>query len=63
MNNVQERIDRYYHTAYDAIWAKHAAGKIDTDTALELTEKAHDRAWQRIERETGYRLARGRNEA
>ena len=53
MNRIQALIDRYYHEAYDRVWSS----SMTVDQKLVATEKALEKAWARIERETGYRLA------
>lgn len=57
MNRVQLLLDKYYHTAHDKIWADE---RLSDEQKLEATDRAHDKAWARIERETGY-LLRNRN--
>ncbi len=49
---IQELIDRYYHTAYDRIWEQ----PMTVEQKLERTERAWDRAKERIKRETGYEV-------
>jgi hypothetical protein len=51
--SIQDLVDRYYHTAYDKIWAD---SKLSVEQKLAATERAYEKACARIYRETGYRV-------
>jgi hypothetical protein len=49
---IQALVDRYYHAAYDRIWA----GPGTVEQKLEMTERVWEKAKARIKRETGYEV-------
>lgn len=54
---IQALVDRYYHAAYERIWAGvDPSDQAAVDEALIRTERAWDKAVARIQRETGYSL-------